>query len=174
MIERIERDGAPNLLALQYLPEKLKVQNLFLIPSFAFSRSIVEKRRPLGPEARRAGWIGCNLLIGRIPQEARIHFVLDGEPVSPNTVRKRYAALRPLAQLSVSRRGWTLDVLNGIRSLGKTAFSLADAYTLEDDFGKLHPDNRHVRDKIRQQLQVLRDMGLLTFVSPGQYRLTRP
>ena len=27
---------------------------------------------------------------------------------------------------------------------------------------QLHPDNRHIRDKIRQQLQVLRDTGFLT------------
>ena len=32
-------------------------------------------------------------------------------------------------------------------------------------------DNRHVRDKIRQQLQVLRDLGLLEFRGDGSYRL---
>ena len=32
--------------------------------------------------------------------------------------------------------------------------------------------NRHVRDKIRQQLQILRDMGLLEFLGGGAYRLT--
>jgi type II restriction enzyme len=45
---------------------------------------------------------------------------------------------------------------------------------------KLHPNNTHVRDKIRQQLQILRDLGLLDFLgssSPrgklrGSYRLT--
>jgi type II restriction enzyme len=45
---------------------------------------------------------------------------------------------------------------------------------------KLHPNNAHVRDKIRQQLQILRDIGLLDFLgsgSPrkelrGSYRLT--
>ena len=30
----------------------------------------------------------------------------------------------------------------------------------------------HVRDKIRQQLQVLRDLGLLKFLGAGSYRLT--
>jgi type II restriction enzyme len=32
--------------------------------------------------------------------------------------------------------------------------------------------NRHVRDKIRQQMQILRDMGLLEFLARGTYRLT--
>ena len=31
--------------------------------------------------------------------------------------------------------------------------------------------NRHVRPKIRQQLQVLRDLGLLDFLGGGSYRL---
>jgi type II restriction enzyme len=35
---------------------------------------------------------------------------------------------------------------------------------------KLHPANRHVRDKIRQQLQVLRDLGLIEFLGRGGYR----
>jgi len=36
---------------------------------------------------------------------------------------------------------------------------------------KLHPDNRHVRDKIRQQLQVLCDLGFLQHVERGVWRL---
>jgi len=32
--------------------------------------------------------------------------------------------------------------------------------------------NAHVRDKIRQQLQVLRDLGLLEFLGSGSYRLS--
>jgi type II restriction enzyme len=36
---------------------------------------------------------------------------------------------------------------------------------------KLHPDNRHIKDKIRQQLQVLRDLGLLLHIDRGLWRL---
>jgi type II restriction enzyme len=36
---------------------------------------------------------------------------------------------------------------------------------------ELHPNNAHIRDKIRQQLQVLRDLRLLTFLGDGSYRL---
>jgi type II restriction enzyme len=171
MIERIDRDGAPNLLALEYSAENWMVRNLFLIPSFAFSPSIIEKRPPLGPHARRAGWTGCNFLIGQIPPEARIHYVLDGKALGRKNVREKYAALGPLKKLSVEKRGWTLDVLNGIRSLGKKEFSLADAYTLEDELQRLHPNNKYVRPKIRQQLQELRDLNVLQFIQPGKYRL---
>jgi type II restriction enzyme len=33
----------------------------------------------------------------------------------------------------------------------------------------LHPKNRHIHDKIRQQLQILRDMKLIRFLGGGEY-----
>jgi type II restriction enzyme len=169
MIRSIDADRTPNLWALQYGMQSWKVENVFLIPHFAFSRSMVEKRKPLSPTARRAGWVGCNLLLHRISPDVRIDYVRNSVPVNPKIIRQRYNSLRPLESLGVKKRGWTLDVLNGIRSLGKKGFSLADAYTLERELQKLHPDNRHVRDKIRQQLQELRDIDILKFLGNGHY-----
>jgi type II restriction enzyme len=169
MIRSIDADRTPNLWALQYGMESWKVENVFLIPHFAFSRSMVEKRKPLSPTARRAGWIGCNLLLNRISPDVRIDYVRNSVPVNPKIIRQRYNSLRSLESLGVKKRGWTLDVLNGIRSLGKKEFSLADAYTLERELQKPHPDNRHVRDKIRQQLQELRDIDILIFLGNGHY-----
>jgi type II restriction enzyme len=71
----------------------------------------------------------------------------------------------------VQARGWTLDVLRAIHALGKTEFSLQEVYALEDNLARLHPANRNIQPKIRQQLQVLRDMGLVNFLAPGSYRL---
>jgi hypothetical protein len=50
-------------------------------------------------------------------------------------------------------------------------FTTADVYAFERELEKLHPDNRHVKDKIRQQLQVLRDTGLLLHIERGVWRL---
>jgi type II restriction enzyme len=50
-------------------------------------------------------------------------------------------------------------------------FTTADVYTHDRELEQLHPDNRHVRDKIRQQLQVLRDAGLLLHIECGVWRL---
>jgi len=44
-------------------------------------------------------------------------------------------------------------------------------YAKEGVIARLHPENRHVRDKIRQQLQVLRDKGLVEFLGRGEYRV---
>ncbi len=173
MLSAILEERTPNLLALEYQRERWMVQNLILIPHFAFSPSILERRKPLGPHARRAGWVGCNFLLDRIPLDARISVVADGIASSPADVRRQYARLRPLAALTLERRSWTLDVLSVVRSMGKDEFSLQDVYAFERDLGRLHPANRHVRDKIRQQLQVLRDLGLVEFLGRGSYRLRR-
>ena len=140
--------------------------------------------------------------MNRVPAEARIAIVLprssgrESAPSSsganresqsrltsaatiiipPEEVREKFLRVKPLSEISVTQRGWTLDVLNAIRRLGKTDFTTADAYAFTRELEQLHPDNRHVRDKIRQQLQVLRDTGLLLhvvrlrFASPRQER----
>jgi len=49
-------------------------------------------------------------------------------------------------------------------------FVLPDVYAFALRLQRLHPENRHVRDKLRQQLQVLRDLGLIEFLGRGRYR----
>jgi hypothetical protein len=116
-------------------------------------------------------WVGCNILLDKIPVHARISVVSEGVPHTPREVRGSYNRLRPLEKLQVAKRGWTLDVLQVVQSLGKLEFTLADVYAHAGALAKLHPNNAHVRDKIRQQLQVLRDLGLLTFLGSASYRL---
>ena len=122
--------------------------------------------------ARRAGWVGCNILLDKVSSNARIPVVSDGKFQPPRDVRRAYEHLRPLEKLKVEKRGWTLDVLQTVQSLGKTEFKLSDVYAYTVALAKLHPQNAHVRDKIRQQLQVLRDLGLLKFLGSGSYLLT--
>ncbi|MGA3145606.1 MAG: hypothetical protein ABSF10_21630 [Verrucomicrobiota bacterium] len=50
-------------------------------------------------------------------------------------------------------------------------FTTADAYAFERELAELHPDNDHIKEKIRQQLQVLRDAGLLVHLGRGEWRL---
>lgn len=171
MCRAIQQDRTPNLLALHYEPVNWEVRNLVLVPRFVFSLSFIEKRAPLSTTARRRGWVGCNILLASIPSEARIVIVLDGRPESPAAVRERYARLRPLEELTVETRGWTLDVWKIVQQLGMAEFSLADVYAFAAVLARLHPRNRHVKDKIRQQLQILRNMGFLIFLGRGRYRL---
>jgi type II restriction enzyme len=59
-----------------------------------------------------------------------------------------------------------------LESFGKPEFGLDEVYAHEAKLRARHVLNRHVRPKIRQQLQVLRDLGLLEFLGRGRYRLT--
>ncbi len=172
MCREILEDSAPSLLALQYRPIEWSVENLILIPHFAFPVSAIKERPPLAPHARQKGWVGYYILFDSFPPDARIPVVLNGVPRAPREVRAQYQRIRPLERLEPKQRGWTLDVLNVLRALGKTEFDLADVYAHEEHLADLHPDNQHVRDKIRQQLQVLRDMGLVEFRGNGKYRMT--
>jgi type II restriction enzyme len=160
----------PNLFALHYSRPQWEVVNLMVVPRFAYSLAAIEKRKPLALTARRANWVGCNILLGNIPPDARISIVQDGVATDSRLVREQYARLRPLEKIRHDARGWTLDVLNVVRGLNKKEFVLQDVYAFAGQLQELHPDNRHVRDKIRQQLQVLRDLGFVEFLGGGRYR----
>jgi type II restriction enzyme len=172
MKRAILEDRTPNLFVLHYDLDMWAVRTVLLVPHFAFALSAVERRKPLAPAARRAGWVGCNILLDKIPVHARIPLVSEGTPHTLRDVRSSYNRLRPLEKLQIEKRGWTLDLLQVVQSLRKLEFTLADVYAHTDALAMLHPRNTHVRDKIRQQLQVLRDLGLLDFLGGGSYRLT--
>ena len=167
MIQALRSDSVPNLLALHYSAE-WKIHNLLLIPRFSYSETAIEKRRPLGPNARRAGWIGCNILLSQIPPSAILEIVRNGTVRPKNAVRQAFDKLRPLSELKPEKRGWTLDVLWVVENLPKN-FALSDVYEHVPQLQELHPNNLHVRDKVRQQLQVLRDMGRIRFLGNGRY-----
>lgn len=171
MRDAIKGDRTPNLFLLHYQLPQLVVQNLLLIPHFAFSLSLLEKRKPLSSTARRGGWVGCNFLLDRIPPDAKIPVVDSGKIIPPGEVRKAYERVRPFEKLNIEKRGWTLDVLNVVRSLGKRDFELPEVYAHANELAKLHPQNHHINPKIRQQLQVLRDLNFLEFLGAGSYRL---
>src|SRR5260370_2768395 len=170
MKRAILEDRTPNLFVLHYDLDTWAVRTVLLVPNFAFALSAVERRKPLASTARRAGWVGCNILLDKIPVHARIPVVNEGTPQTSQQVRASYNRLRPLEKLQVEKRGWTLDVLQVAQSLGTPEFTLADVYAPAGALANLHPNNAHVRDKILQQLQILRDLSLLTFLGSGPYQ----
>lgn len=170
MMRAVEKGAAPNLLLLHYDPNRWEVKNLTLIPHFAFTSSCIEKRRALSVTARRAGWVGCNILLCNIPPDVRIPWVENGMAASPREIRTKFDSINSLAGIALTERGWTLDTLKVVRALGKREFSLADVYAHAAELEALHPNNRHIRDKVRQQLQTLRNLGFVQFLGHGNYR----
>ena len=174
MCRAIKGGRTPNLFTLYYEPERWRVVDLVLVPRFVFSLSCIERRNPLSSTAQRHDYVLCNILFANIPSDARIPIVTCGEASSPHWVREQYTRLRPLEKLKVEARGWTLDVLNVVRGMGRQEFTLAEVYAFAGELARLHPRNRFVRPKIRQQLQILRDLGFVEFLGSGQYGIISP
>jgi len=170
MINSICQNKRPSFFLLHY-NQDYYIQNLFVIPHFFFVETLVEKRKPLSKTARRAGWIGCNLLLQNIPPEGKIKIIWEGNTLNPKSIRNEWGKIEFVKKIPLPERGWTIDVLNKIHLLNKKGFSLKDIYGFEDEFSKLHPGNQHIKDKIRQQLQILRDKRIIAFKSKGEYSL---
>lgn len=168
-IKRVESNSNPCLFLLQY--EQTHVRNLTLVPKIFFTPSIIEKRKPLSETARRAGWIGSNILYSAIPDQGKIKIINDGEIVPIENVLNEYRKAQRLHVSNIEIRGWLFDVLNCINSIESDTFSLKDVYKFESLLKNLHPDNNNVKDKIRQQLQFLRDGGVIEFIdNKGHYK----
>ena len=172
MIERLQSSHSPNFFLLNYDLDDYSIKNFLVIPKHFFVPGIIEKRKPLAPTAQRANWIGCNILLRGIPKAGKIFYVRDGKIEQKECVLsgwKKTLFLRE--EKEISAKGWLLDVMRYIEKIGKQDFALDEVYGFEDELGYLHPENKHIKDKIRQQLQILRDKGYLDFVSRGQYHL---
>jgi type II restriction enzyme len=173
MLERLTSYNNPNLFLLNYDLLNYKIQNFFVVPKHFFVPEIIEKRKPLSKTARRAGWVGCNILLKNIPLTGKIFYVKNGNIESREKILKDWSKtlfLRETKEIAV--KGWILDIMNCIDKIGKEEFSLNEVYTFEMLLKQKHPNNRHIKDKIRQQLQYLRDKGYLDFITRGKYRLS--
>jgi type II restriction enzyme len=169
MIQRIEKNSSPHFAFLEYDKDLWKVKNLLFIPGFFITANTIERCRPLSGTARRAGWVGCNILFSRLPEDAKIFVVQNQKPISAAFVREKWARFAWLEPQKSEARGWATDVLRCVRSLGKQRFFLAEMYSFQQELQNLYPSNKFVKAKIRQQLQVLRDKGLLRFIGKGVY-----
>jgi type II restriction enzyme len=170
MMASIINSTRPNFYFMKYQHDYC-VEDLFVVPSFFFTDAVVEKRKPLSSKATRKGWVGCNLLLGNIPPEGKIVVVDDQKERKHSLVAKDWKKVSFMKKATLPERGWIIDVLNAVHSLEQKRFSLPDVYALESQLAKKHPKNYHIKDKIRQQLQFLRNRGILKFEGKGTYKL---
>lgn len=75
-----------------------------------------------------------------------------------------------LESIEKNLSGWKLAVFNQLNKIDDFIFSLDDIYRYKPHLEKLYPDNKNIEDKIRQQLQFLRDLGLVKFLGKGRYK----
>lgn len=170
MISRINSVNNPNFFFLTYRKNDWFVNDFLIIPKHFFQPEIIEKRKPLGENARRAGWTGCNIDLQKIPDLGRIFLVKNSIVANRKNVLETWSKTVFLRGKSAEAKGWTLDILKCLDQILSNDFSLDEVYKFEAELKQKHPENNFVKDKIRQQLQVLRDMNIIEFVSRGKYR----
>lgn len=170
MIERITSNQNPDFLFMSYSKSKLKVENLIIVPKHFFVPDIIEKRSPLKSTARRFGWVGCNILIDKIPEQGRISVISDGTVLDKGIVVNKISKSGLLEVKDIKNRGWLFDVLNCVNEISTDIFTLEDMYGFEQRLHINHAQNNNVKAKIRQQLQFLRDKGFIEFLGNGKYK----
>jgi len=171
MCERLAASDNPNLMLMNYDRSRLAVTDFFVVPKQFFVRGMIEERKPLVETTKRAGWVGCNILLSRVPDLGKVYLVRDGVVLPKDDVLEKWQKTLFLRDQSVDARGWMVEVMNCVELIGKPEFELDEVYAFESRLTGIYPNNRHVREKIRQQLQLLRDKGYLDFMSRGRYRL---
>lgn len=174
MVERLRANNNPNFFFLNYDGHSYTIRDFLAIPKYFFIEQIIERRKPLSASARRAGWIGCNIVMEGIPEFGKIFYVQNGLSRSKDEVLERWNKTSFVRNShDIEAKGWLFDVLICVDRLKKTEFTLDEMYTFEPLLKAKHPQNNNVQAKIRQQLQFLRDRNVIEFVSPGRYRLKR-
>jgi type II restriction enzyme len=172
MVGRLHANNNPNFFFLSYDKSTYAVRNFLAIPKYFFIEEIIERRKPLSASARRAGWIGCNIVMEGIPEFGKIFYVQNGSVQNKDEVIERWNKTTFIKNThDIEAKGWLFDVLVCIDKLKKKDFSLDEMYGFEPLLKAKHPQNNNVQAKIRQQLQFLRDRNVIEFVSPGKYRL---
>jgi type II restriction enzyme len=155
---------------MTYDQSQNNVKDFMVIPKYFFTPAIIEKRSPLSENARRVGWVGCNILLTKIPSEGRIYLIKDGITLRKDHVVTALGKTRFLETQDLNSRGWVIEILNCINRIDTEIFVLNDVYKFENALSQIYPNNTHIKDKIRQQLQILRDRGFVEFLGKGIYR----
>ncbi len=170
MIKRINSDENPNFFFLTYDKTKWEVNNFLIIPKHYFTSEIIIKRKALSKTARRSGWVGCNIDITKVPENGRIFLVKNSEIIPKEKVQSKWKGTEFLRTKKGESKGWILDIMNCVDAIQKETFTLKEMYAFEETLKLKYPNNNFIKDKIRQQLQFLRDKGLIEFKNRGTYK----
>lgn len=169
MIERINADNNPNFFFLTYTKD-WKVNNFLIIPKQFFTEEIIIKRPPLAPTARRAGWMGCNIDISKVADSGKIFLIKNSKIIDREFVNQSFNKTLFLREKSTEAKGWILDIMKCVDEIKDDTFNLDEMYRFEQKLKMKYPNNNFIKDKIRQQLQILRDKGIIEFIGRGQYK----
>ena len=172
-IKALENKSIPNFLIMEYAIDKngFSSKEVIFITKVFITEEIIEKRKPLSESARRAGWTGYNLLFESIPSYGKLYLVKDSKVESKEQILEKSHKILNLYDLDSKKVRWKIEILKILDSVD-SIFTLQQIYEKEIELQKLFPYNNHIRDKIRQQLQFIRDDGVIVFHGNGKYEKT--
>lgn len=173
MIERINSKNNPNFFFLTY-SKQWQVNNFIIVPKQFLTFEQILKRPPLREGAKRAGWVGCNVDISKIPDPGKIFLIREQKEIDKKIVREQFKNTLFLRKESDESKGWILDILNCIDKIPGDCFTINDVYFFQEVLKQKHPENNFIKEKIRQQLQILRKKEIIEFKQNGNYRKIRP
>ena len=174
-IKSLEESIIPNFLLMHYELEEgeIIVQRVIFIPKTFITPEVVEKRKPLSSTAKRAGWTGYNLLLDKIPTYGITEMLTSCKIKDKTEILKETKRISDLYKLDKSKTQWKIELLRILDKL-PNEFTLSDVYKFSHSLINIFPGNNHIEDKIRQQLQMLRDSEIIEFIERGKYRKRNP
>ena len=170
MIERLQSANNPNFFFLNYDVRNYEVLNFAVIPKHFFVPEIIIKRNQ--GIKNRPNYIMCSIDLMGIPKSGKIFYIRNKKIESKEKVLESWNKTLFLRKSKkVELKGWILDIMKCIDKLEKNEFTLDEMYSFEKLLSQKYADNKHIKDKIRQQLQFLRDKDYLKFIGKGKYKL---
>jgi phosphatidylserine/phosphatidylglycerophosphate/cardiolipin synthase-like enzyme len=113
-------------------------------------------------------------IISSVPKEKKPKALLTKETKLFKQIDNDYLTAEKfeggLNAIETNLSGWVRDVFLILNEFDDDIFDLNQAYKFEKALEQLHPRNKNIKPKIRQQLQYLRNHGLLEFLGNGRYK----
>jgi hypothetical protein len=111
-------------------------------------------------------------ILGKVPKEKKLKFEKSERELFESV---RYEPEDDLydggvESITESLSGWRLDTFDAVSRIRANVFRLDEVYAYKSELQRRHPENRNIEAKLRQQLQELRDLGLIEFLGSGVYR----
>lgn len=105
-------------------------------------------------------------ILSKVPPAQQVH-IPDIESLTSADTSDIYTG--GLNTITGSLKGWQLAVFECLMQIKAAQFNTDDINKFVPLLKRKFPNNNHIEAKIRQQLQLLRDNGLLEFLGGGNY-----
>lgn len=168
MLERITSNTNPNFFFLSYDKKDWRVNELIIVPKHFFTTDIIISRQKGIPN--RPNYIMCSINTSALPSSGKISIIEQGKVINQDKVMEQWERNFYLRDMKMSSKGWLLTIMSYLDRIPDSEFCLEQMYAFEFELALKYPHNAHIKDKIRQQLQFLRDKGVIEFLGRGRYR----